>query len=86
MNASEETVVGFIRDWIQERRPDVATLDRTANLVGSGLVDSLGFLTLVGAIETAFSLELDFGDADPELFTTAEGLAAVVLSCQRRGA
>jgi acyl carrier protein len=44
----------------------------------AGVVDSLGFIELVTALEDAFGVELDFEDLDPEQLTTVGPLASYV--------
>jgi acyl carrier protein len=44
----------------------------------AGVVDSLGFLELVTALEDELGIELDFEDMDPELLTTVGPLVAYV--------
>ena len=50
------------------------------NLVDSGLFDSLGFVGLITAVEEEFGVEVDFGDVDPETFTTLGGIVQCTLS------
>jgi len=60
----------------QEKGIDVPELDDGFNLLESGLVDSIGLLDLLTAVENRFSIQVDFSDLDPEEFTTLGGLAA----------
>jgi acyl carrier protein len=57
---------------IQLTAPD--TLD-VVHLMDTGLIDSVGFLLLIRAIEKEFNIELDLSDADPEQLMTVGGLA-----------
>lgn len=55
----------------------------------NGVLDSLGFLELVTAIEDALQIELDFDDLDPEQLTTVGPLArhiAVQATAEQRAA
>lgn len=44
------------------------------NLPESGLLDSYGFIQLLTDVEEAFGVEVDFGELDPQEFTTLGGL------------
>lgn len=88
MTLSEATVRTFIDRWVREHVAATAALELPPgrNLIADGVIDSLGFLNLVGALETEFSVELDFGDREPEEFTTIGGLSGVVVASGGRGA
>ncbi|HET6283283.1 MAG TPA: acyl carrier protein [Polyangia bacterium] len=87
MTPSESGVHEFIAGWIKEQAAPGSAPDLSPenNLIADGVIDSLGFLNLVGALESEFSVELDFGDLDPEAFTTIAGLTAVVLGSHAKG-
>ena len=55
------------------------------DLFQSGVFDSLGFVSLVTALEQKFGNELDFSEIDPEQFTTVKGLANVVAKASPTG-
>jgi acyl carrier protein len=48
------------------------------DLIGSGLVDSLGLLELIGELEDRLGIELDFEGADPERLPVVGELIAHV--------
>ena len=50
------------------------SLDRSASLIGLGLLDSLDFISMLMEIESSFELDIDFEDADPVQFTSVNGL------------
>jgi len=54
-----------------EMSPDAVGDD--FNLFTSGLLDSMGFINLLGAVEKEFSVEVDFEELDPEEFSTIRG-------------
>jgi acyl carrier protein len=87
MSLSAPSVRAFIEGWIREHTPSTdgaPDLPPARNLIADGLIDSLGFLNLVGALESAFAVELDFGERDPDEFTTIGGLASVVVASGRK--
>lgn len=65
----------------------IATLEKKANqlgieneifddnyfIMGSGILDSLDFITLITDIENEFGVNVDFSDEDPEVFSTLSG-------------
>ena len=78
MNEREKTIRRFILMKLEKKAAqagvnlDALLLDD--NLFEAGLVDSMGFLELVAAIEVEFGIEVDFSDMDPADFTTLKGL------------
>lgn len=59
---------------------DPADVADDFDLREAGVVDSLGFLELVTALEDELGIELDFEEIDPELLTTVGPLVAHVAS------
>jgi acyl carrier protein len=57
----------------------------STSLVGSGLVDSMGFMNLLVTVEEHFGVEVDLDNSDPEEFTTVDGLTQAVLRSLQRG-
>jgi len=69
-----------LRELAQSARARGLTLDGLdpkENLFNAGVIDSMGFLELVAAVEAAFGLEIDFSEMDPAEFTTLDGLVAL---------
>lgn len=68
----------FILDRISDRlvqlNIDSSTLADDFDLMESGTIDSMEFVNLIGEIEMAFSIDLDFSELDPSEFTTLGGL------------
>jgi acyl carrier protein len=48
------------------------------DLLAAGIIDSLGLMELVAALETAMEVELDFEDLDPENLTVVGPLCRFV--------
>lgn len=71
--APAERVARLLRDTlgIEPPGPDVDLFD-------SGLVDSLGFVTLLVELETAFGFELPLEDVDVDEFRTLDLIVAYV--------
>jgi acyl carrier protein len=70
----------YIVNYVNNLKPQVYSLEEQTecNLVDDGYLDSLDFINLIGAIEIEFSVEIDLGDYDPEVFTTLSGLVEAV--------
>jgi len=70
---------GFV---VAELGPRMERLDLTSadvtpdlDLFSAGLVDSMGFMELLAAIEKRFGVEIDLDGVDPETLYSIEGLA-----------
>jgi acyl carrier protein len=53
--------------------------DGNTSLVGSGLLDSMGFMNLLVKVEDRFDVEVDLDNSEPSVFTTVDGLTEAVL-------
>jgi len=77
-----DAVRAFVSERVQElaqkRKMQLQNPADDFNLLESGLFDSLGFVELIAAVEGEFDIEIDFGEVDPEAFTTIGGLVKTV--------
>jgi ribosomal protein S18 acetylase RimI-like enzyme len=80
-----EAVRRFILDRAAERVREAGLsfdlsglADGRQTLVGTGLFDSFTFLELLAQLETEFGVEVELLDQPPEVFTTLDGLVAIV--------
>ena len=87
MNELEEQVREYI---LAVLRPKLDALDIPINsvggdfdLVGSGVLDSISFIELVGALEQKFQFEMDFEGLDPADFTIIDGFVACAVESGR---
>jgi acyl carrier protein len=66
---------------------DAADLADDYDLRAHGVIDSLGFVELVGALEDRLDLTLDLGDLPPEELTTIGPLARAIAAqvAEQRG-
>ena len=53
--------------------------DANASLVDLGVMDSFGFLELVAELEEKTGVFPDFSEADPDEFTSINGLVKIVM-------
>lgn len=53
------------------------------NLIDTGLLDSLGFLELLAALEDRADITFDLYDADPAVLTTVGGLTTYLRQAQQ---
>lgn len=79
MSVLQNEIREFLMKKVQARLSKMGesplALDDDFNLVNSGVVDSMGFLTLITEVESAFGIEIDFSDYEPSEFTTLGGFA-----------
>ena len=79
-----EAVRRFVSDRVQaqaqQRKQHIDQLTDDLNLVETGLFDSLGFVELIATVEEEFGVEVDFGEMDPDTFTTLGGIVRCALS------
>jgi acyl carrier protein len=69
----------FIKDFVIRRAaPDAPPVDDDVDLFGAGLLDSLGLLELISAIEQRFDVVLDLSDIDFEQISRIGDFAALV--------
>lgn len=63
---------------IADRGSTIEGADDDLDLRASGMIDSLGFIELVAAIEDELGIELDFEDLDPDQITVLGPLTRYV--------
>lgn len=77
MNTSSELIREFIiKEMLQQ--PLETELDDNDQLVESGIIDSLGVMTLLSFLEEKFSIQIQGGDLIPENFASISKIAALV--------
>jgi len=85
MNESELTAI--IEAWVMTNSvaPTIArpVITPDTDLIGSGLVDSLGLVDLLLHLEVSTGYRVDLADADPSQFGTVQGLCRLVLDGSR---
>ena len=79
---SKQDVLNQTRSFILDKFPLARqqTLADDDALLGSGIVDSLGILELVGFVEEAFGVTVDVEDLQPENFQSIDRIAIFVES------
>ena len=68
-----EFVLSCLRERLELLGMDPGEINDDISLTGSGLIDSMGFVELVGSFEDKFDYEIDLDEYDPEEFTTLGG-------------
>ena len=56
-----------------------AKLDKQENIFNSGIIDSLGFVNLIGFISEAFEIEFEPEDLIEDNFYSLERMAQIIL-------
>jgi acyl carrier protein len=86
---SESQFTDLVMAWVLENKrsgnEDVKiTVD--TDLLGSGILDSFGFVDLIVYIESLNGCRIDLADADPSEFTVIRGLCRLALKDDQVGA
>jgi acyl carrier protein len=75
-NKIRRIVLDFIQPDLKRLEFDPDQINDKTDLLGEGIVDSFGFLDLIGAVEDGLGLSLDLGSLDPDSMATLGGLIA----------
>ena len=72
-----QQVIQTLGEYIKEQYD--AKLDKQENIFNSGIIDSLGFVNLIGFISEAFDIEFEPEDLIEDNFYSLERMAQVIL-------
>ena len=72
-----QQVIQTLGEYIKEQYN--AKLDKQDNIFNSGIIDSLGFVNLIGFISEAFEIEFEPEDLIEDNFYSLERMAQVIL-------
>jgi acyl carrier protein len=78
MRLEEAITETKVRRFLEESFPLVKTVDNDSLLLGTGLLDSLAVLEVVGFVEREFHITVLDEDLTPENFRTIKSIAAFV--------
>lgn len=83
--ATQAQVLQWLSAWFSRRGEPTGSPapDPAANYFEVGVIDSLGLMELIAAIESAFGLRLTEDQFQDPRFTTLRGLSELVLECRR---
>jgi acyl carrier protein len=81
---SQEQLQQLVIDWIKanKRTSNQVEIAGDTELLGTGILDSFGFLDLIMHIEGKTGLQVDLADADPGEFAIVGGLCSLALKSQ----
>jgi acyl carrier protein len=81
---SPEQLQKLVIEWIEtnKRSSNHAGISAETELLGTGILDSFGFLDLIMHIEAKTGLQIDLADADPSEFAVVRGLCNLALKTQ----
>jgi acyl carrier protein len=81
---SQEQLQQLVIDWIKanKRTSNHVEIAGDTELLGTGILDSFGFLDLIMHIEGKTGLQVDLADADPSEFAVVRGLCNLALRSQ----
>jgi acyl carrier protein len=79
-----EQLQQLVIEWIKanKRTSNYVEIAGDTELLGTGILDSFGFLDLIVHIETRTGLQIDLADADPSEFAVVRGLCNLALKTQ----
>lgn len=77
VNEIIKTIMCFVNES-NEINPILDNIDPQASIIKSGVLDSLKFLELLSFLEEKYSIEIDFEEEDPDIFTTFMGLSQII--------
>jgi acyl carrier protein len=66
---------------LKDLRPDV-NFEQEDKLIDNGVLDSFDLVALVGEINEAFDVEVEFEDMEPENFNSVENMYAMIVKLQ----
>ena len=80
----EEHVSGLIREWVEANcrkgKSEKIELVEDADLMATGVLDSMGFIELLAYLESITGVRIDLSDLDPKDFTSIKGLSRSAVS------
>jgi acyl carrier protein len=71
-------VVEKLREVAEGKGVSLPDLSDDVDLLDTGLIDSMGFVELIVAVEDRFGRQIDFGNLSAKDFTTLGGFVAAV--------
>jgi acyl carrier protein len=81
-----DTLVKEVCAWAHEHCEEAGIsgieIAPDTDLLGSGALDSLGFIDLIAFIEEAVGVELDLMEIEPDAFSRVQGLCEFALSAR----
>lgn len=75
-----EEVCGWVSDRCESEGNEGVEITPEADLLGTGALDSLGFIELVSFIEETTGVALDLMEIDPDSFSQIRGLCRFALA------
>ncbi len=66
---SVEDVKSFVLAYLRPHMRNTSDVPDDFDVLGAGILDSLGIVELIGEVERRFALEIDFGELDPDQLT-----------------
>ena len=88
MNDLEDSIRSFLLDAlgnkIDRNEIDDQSDDCDIDLVATGILSSLEFITLISDIEEKFNIEIDFDEYDPANFNTFNGLVTIASNAKSK--
>ena len=71
-------IIEHLRDGFKGNDIDTDFIEDDFDLMKMGIIDSIGFIRLIGAIEDRFNIEVDFEEMEAEELTVIGSLAKFI--------
>ena len=71
-----------LMEILKELRPDVDVVTEKA-LIDNAILDSFDIVSLIGELNDAFGVEIEFEDMEPENFNSAEDMYKLIQRLQQ---
>lgn len=72
----KEYMISCLKDKYEADITNKENID-DMDLLGSGVISSLGYIELITGIEDHFKIEIDFDEVDPAEYSTLSGLVSL---------
>ena len=74
----KEYIVKYLKKKMGTESNDDIYIDEDVDLIESGIINSLSFITLITDLEEQYNIEIDFDELDPSEYTIISNLASLV--------
>lgn len=74
-------MVDYLKNKVEAGITDENDID-DIDLLGSGVMSSLGYIDLITGIEDHFKIEINFDEVDPSEYSTLSGLTSLAVKAK----
>jgi acyl carrier protein len=77
-NEIKKQIIQIIKERLVDTTSGSFTVDDEIDLIGSGILSSIGFIEVITELEKKFKIEFDFDNIDPSEYSSVSGIAATI--------